>query len=198
MGLPHLAPPIDQPFRCPWLFSGVNKKASDAPLQKVKGGGEQPMLVFQAKRFAWNEKGDSYACLIKTEEMPPARLSHLTLVIVEDHDDARNYLALFLTQSGAKVVLAKDAYEGLAAIKKNKPELVLTDIRMPEMDGFELLRKVRALGPDFGGNVPVIAMSALFARTDRRRVLDAGFQACLPKPFTPNKLLDKILEVLGR
>jgi CheY-like chemotaxis protein len=130
--------------------------------------------------------------------MSPARLSNLTIVVVEDHDDARRYLALFLGQLGARVVIAKNADEGLEAIEKDQPDIVLTDIRMPGTDGFELLRQVRALGPHSGGSVPVIAMSALFARADRLRVLNAGFQGCLPKPFTPDKLVDAILEILNK
>jgi CheY-like chemotaxis protein len=59
-----------------------------------------------------------------------------------------------------------------------------------------VLRKIRALGPDAGGSVPVIAMSALVTHASAR-MLDAGFQACLPKPFTPDKLLQTILTVLN-
>jgi two-component system CheB/CheR fusion protein len=68
---------------------------------------------------------------------------------------------------------------------------------MPGMDGFELLREIRALGSDAGGSVPVIAMTALVTHLDRARILNAGFQACLPKPFTPDKLVETILTVLN-
>jgi CheY-like chemotaxis protein len=71
-------------------------------------------------------------------------------------------LDLFLGQLGAKVVVASNAFEGLEAIKNTLPDLVLSDIQMPGMDGFDLLEEVRALGPDARGNVPVIAMSAFF------------------------------------
>jgi CheY-like chemotaxis protein len=128
--------------------------------------------------------------------MRPNRLSDLTIVVVEDHDDVRRYLGLFLEQLGANVVLARNAFEGLDAIKSNRPDLVLSDIKMPGVDGFELLREIRALGPD-EGNVAVIAMTALLAQADRARVLNAGFQAFLQKPFTPGKLLQTILTVLN-
>jgi CheY-like chemotaxis protein len=68
---------------------------------------------------------------------------------------------------------------------------------MPGMDGFGLLREIRALGPDAGGSVPVIAMTAFARLGERVDMLDAGFQACLPKPFTPDKLLETILTVLN-
>jgi CheY-like chemotaxis protein len=128
--------------------------------------------------------------------MRPNRLSDLTIVVVEDHDDVRRYLGLFLEQLGANVVLARNAFEGLDAIKSNRPDLVLSDIKMPGVDGFELLREIRALGPD-EGNVAVIAMTALLAQADRARVLNGGFQAFLQKPFTPGKLLQTILTVLN-
>jgi CheY-like chemotaxis protein len=64
------------------------------------------------------------------------------------------------------------------------------------MDGFELLREIRALGPD-EGRVPVIAMTSLLAHADRTRILNAGFQGFLQKPFTPSKLLQTILTVLN-
>jgi CheY-like chemotaxis protein len=128
--------------------------------------------------------------------MSPNRLSKLTIVIVEDHDDARAFLGLFLERQGVTVVAARNAFEGIEAVKNSRPNLVLSDISMPHRDGFDLLRDIRALGPDAGGNVPVVAMTALISRTDRARMLSAGFQACLPKPFTVNELWETILTVL--
>ena len=129
--------------------------------------------------------------------MSPSRLSNLAIVVVEDHDDARRYLGLFLDRMGANVVVARNAFEGLEAIKNNHPNLVLSDIKMPGMDGFELLREIRALGPNARGSVPVIAMTAYVTHADRARILNAGFQGCLPKPFTPDKLVETILTVLN-
>jgi CheY-like chemotaxis protein len=128
--------------------------------------------------------------------MSPSCLAGLAIVVVEDHDDARRYMGLFLGQLGAKVMVARNAFEGLELIKNSLPDLVLSDIKMPGMDGFELLNEIRALGPDSGGSVPVIAMSAFFSQTDRARTHSAEFRACLPKPFTPDKLVDTILSVL--
>jgi CheY-like chemotaxis protein len=73
---------------------------------------------------------------------------------------------------------------------------VLADIKMPGRDGFELLRKIRALGMSAGGSVPIIAMSAL-VRHASARMFQAGFQACLLKPFTPEKLVETIQTVLN-
>jgi CheY-like chemotaxis protein len=128
--------------------------------------------------------------------MPPNCLADLNIVVVEDHDDARRYPDLFLGQLGAKVMVARNGFEGLEAVKNTHPDLVLSDIKMPGMDGFELLDQIRALGSDAGGDVPVIAMSAFFSQTDLKHVHDADFRACLAKPFTPNKLVETILGIL--
>jgi CheY-like chemotaxis protein len=114
---------------------------------------------------------------------------------LEDHDDARRYLGLFFNQMGANVVVARNAFEGLEARKNNHPNLVVSDISMPGMDGFGLLREIRALGPDAGGGV--IAMTAHIAHADRARILNTSFHAYLPKPFTPHKLVETILTVLN-
>ena len=124
-----------------------------------------------------------------------SNLSNLVIVVVEDDNDIRTLLGAFLDRSDANVIMASNALEGLEAIKNTLPDLVLSDIKMPGMDGFELLGKIRALGPDAGGSVPVIAMSA-FMRGERAYIVDAGFQACLPKPFTPDRLSETILTVL--
>jgi CheY-like chemotaxis protein len=128
--------------------------------------------------------------------MSPDCLVDLRIVVVEDHDDARRYLDLFLGQLGAKVMVARNAFEGLEAIKTSHPDLVLSDIKMPGTNGFELLDKIRALGSDAGGSVPVIAISAFFSETDRKRMHHTDFRACLPKPFTPDKLVETILGIL--
>ena len=91
-------------------------------------------------------------------------------------------------------VLARNGFEGLEATKNN---LVVSDIKMPGMDGFELLREIRPFGPDTAGSIPVIAMTAFVTYADRARILNAGFQECLPKPFTPDKLVEAILTVLN-
>jgi CheY-like chemotaxis protein len=129
--------------------------------------------------------------------MTSVRLTDLTIVVVEDHDDARRYLGVFLDRLGAKVVVARNGFEGLDAIKINHPNMVLSDIAMPGMDGFELLRNIRALGVAPTATVPVVAMSAFFSDADCAQVLDAGFKACLPKPFSPERLVEIILTVLN-
>jgi CheY-like chemotaxis protein len=127
----------------------------------------------------------------------PSRLSNLTIVVVEDHSDLRRFLGVYLAHLGANVAVAESAIEGLEAVKTYRPNLVLSDISMPGRDGFGLLGDIQSLGSDAGGGVPVIAMTALGSHADRARILNAGFKAFLPKPFSPETLLNAILSVVN-
>ena len=129
--------------------------------------------------------------------MPPNALDKLTIVLVEDHPDARTLIGAFLRQEGANVISATDGLEGLEAVKTHHPDLVLSDLLMPRRDGFELLNDIRSLDSGYGGNIPVIAMTALVQYSDQR-ARDAGFESHLSKPFSPKQLLDAILSVVRR
>jgi CheY-like chemotaxis protein len=98
----------------------------------------------------------------------PSCLVGLAIVVVEDYDDARRYLDLFLSQLGAKVTVARNAVKALELIKNSRPDLVLSDIKMPGMDGFELLRAIRALGQDAGGSVPNLEFIVMPSRVGER------------------------------
>jgi CheY-like chemotaxis protein len=128
--------------------------------------------------------------------MSPPPLKGLTILVVEDHDDARRYVELFLRELGAQIIGARNAVEALEEVKRHSLALVLTDILMPGGDGFQLLREIRAFEGDRAPAVPVIAMTALVSPADGRRILAAGFNAYLRKPFTPDRLLETISSVL--
>jgi CheY-like chemotaxis protein len=124
-------------------------------------------------------------------KLPVEAFKGLKIVVVEDHDDARKYISMYLRQLGANVVEACNGIEGLEAVKVHRPALVLADIFMPESNGFEMLQEIRALGND--GHVPVIAMTAI---VNSELTLASGFNAFLPKPFTPDDLFWTIRSVL--
>jgi CheY-like chemotaxis protein len=126
--------------------------------------------------------------------MPQGPYNDRTIVVVGDHDDVRRYISALLRQLGANVIEVRNGIEGLEAIKTHQPALALSNILMPEYDGFEMLCVIRALGN--GGHMPVIAMTALASEADRERILAAGFDAYLTKPFTPDMLLEVIRSVL--
>ena len=128
--------------------------------------------------------------------IPRRILTGITALVVEDHDDVRSLLTEFLRQQGARVIGCPNAAEALEAVTQERPAVVLSDINLPGMDGFQLLQSIRELDPEIGGNIPVIAMSALGATVTKQRALAAGFRSYLGKPFTPQQLLEAIRAAL--
>ncbi len=88
--------------------------------------------------------------------------------------------------------------EALEALEKSKPEVLISDIGMPEEDGYALIRKVRALSAARGGKVPAIALTAYARTEDRVCALVAGFQVHLPKPIEPVELVAVVASLVGR
>jgi CheY-like chemotaxis protein len=137
---------------------------------------------------------------IENDDLPielPSRdaLSGLTVLVVDDHLSTLNLLTSVLRHSGATVHAASSAAEGYVSLRRSVPDVVISDIGMPEEDGFSLIARIRALPEDEGGETPAIALTAYVREEDRQKVLHSGFQAYLPKPIEPMTLVDAILEV---
>ena len=128
---------------------------------------------------------------------PTPRLSGVSVLVVDDHADTRELVALALKQAGATVVTAAGAGEGLAALRAERPDVLLCDIEMPGESGYELMQKVRALPPNAGGLTPAIALTAYARDEDRVRTLLAGFQRHLPKPVRPDELASAVAALAG-
>ncbi len=111
------------------------------------------------------------------------------VLVVDDEADARTLIRHMLTKCGATVTTAASAAEGLEAVRKHHPDMVLSDIGMPGEDGYEFLLKLRQLSDAEGGDTPAVALTAFARSEDRRRALLAGFQMHLPKPVEPAELL---------
>ena len=127
-------------------------------------------------------------------EMPDPRLKNIKVVAVDDNADSRELLKAILERSSAEAVVVSSGREALAAIKNVHPNVLICDLAMPEMDGYELLENVRGLEPELG-RLPVIAFTAAARNEDRARALRAGFQAHFAKPADPNKLVTTILKL---
>jgi CheY-like chemotaxis protein len=125
-------------------------------------------------------------------------LSGVRVLVVDDQPDARELLKRVLSECDAQVLTAGSAGEALEVITKEKPDVLVTDIGMPEMDGFELLRRVRALTQDRGARIPAIALTAFARSEDRTRALRAGFQVHVSKPVEPAELVATVASVVGR
>ena len=125
----------------------------------------------------------------ETEDSPQ---EGLTVLLVDDEEDAREALRLILQQNGMLVTTASSAREAFELVESLQPDILLSDIAMPGEDGLSLIRRVRMLPFDRGGQVPAIALSAYAGAEDRRKALLAGFQRHIPKPVDPAHLLAAI------
>lgn len=123
-------------------------------------------------------------------------LDGLRILVVEDDPDSRELLQIILATSGATAETHPDAPSALAALDKGKFDIVLSDIGLPAMDGFELLRQIRR--DHAPAALPAVALTAYARTIDRTRALQAGFQAHVPKPVDPRELLTVLASVAGR
>jgi CheY-like chemotaxis protein len=128
--------------------------------------------------------------------MSDTRLKSIKVVAVDDNADSRELLKIILGQSSAQVVVVGSAREALATIKNVHPDILISDLGMPEMDGYELLKNVRRLDPELR-QLPVIAFTAAARREDLASTRRAGFQAHIAKPVDPDKLVKTIMELVG-
>jgi len=118
-------------------------------------------------------------------------LDTIRLLVVEDEADTLEFLRRLLTAHGATVLTAASAPEALFIVRHEKPDLLISDIGLPEMDGYDLIQRVRR-DPSPGRDIPAIALTAYARSEDRTRALRAGYQAHIGKPVEPNELLAMI------
>jgi len=122
----------------------------------------------------------------------PADLPNLEgfrILVVDDEADARTLIRRILEQCRASVTAVGSVDEAFEVLRRERPQLLLSDIGMPEKDGYELLRRVRSLPHGEGGDTPAVAITAFARSEDRRKALLAGFQMHLPKPIEPAELV---------
>jgi CheY-like chemotaxis protein len=117
-------------------------------------------------------------------------------MIVDDEPDARELCGSLLARYGATVETAASVREAVERIGALKPDVVVADLGMPDEDGFELIRRLRADESDRGRRTVVVALSAFVSEQDRRRALTAGFDAHVAKPFDPDELAATIATLL--
>jgi CheY-like chemotaxis protein len=129
---------------------------------------------------------------------PNPNLDSLQILVVEDEPDTRLMIKMALERYGAAVIPAANAGEALECLKKRPIDLLLSDIAMPEEDGYTLINKVRALKPEQGGNIPAVALTAYARAEDCANTLSAGFQMHMPKPFEPIELARAIASLVRK
>jgi PAS domain S-box-containing protein len=133
-------------------------------------------------------------------ELPPLEsktaLVGLKILVVDDHEDGREVLAEMLSMCDAEVKVASSAMEALDVIQRWPPQVVVSDISMPEVDGYGFIRQLRARHSQ--GDIPAIAVTAHALAEDRDRALAAGFQSHVAKPVQLSELIMTIVRVMGR
>jgi CheY-like chemotaxis protein len=103
-----------------------------------------------------------------------------------------------LEDCGAKVSAVSSATEALTTLVQLKPDLLVSDIGMPEMDGYMLLRQIRLLSPEEGGQIPAIALTAYAGEGNEQQAIKAGFQAHIAKPIDPTQLIATIVNLIQK
>ena len=146
-----------------------------------------PCLEDESKEIK-DEKDNS--SLVATQFLP---LSGLEILVVDDDADMREFLPFMLEQYGASVTVAASAIEALTALSQSQLNLIISDIGMPEMDGYMLMRQVRSLEPEQGGTIPAIALTAYAGEMDYQQAIAVGFQLHISKPVDPEELVKAIV-----
>ncbi|MEG4284118.1 response regulator [Microcoleus sp. A006_D1] len=131
-----------------------------------------------------------------TEALPT--LANLQLLVVDDDDDTRKFMIALLEQEGAVVRSAASVAGALAALESSWPDVLLSDIGMPEADGYQLIARVREMEVLRGGKMPAIALTAYAREEERKQALEAGFQMHLSKPVDITKLIAGIANLTGK
>jgi PAS domain S-box-containing protein len=123
-------------------------------------------------------------------------LAGVQILLVDDQADVREFFSFALEQYGATVTAVESAAEALEILAQSKPDILLSDIGMPLMDGYMLLREVRKLPPEQGGQIPAIALTAYAGEINYNQAMTAGFQKHLPKPVDPVDLATAIVNLI--
>jgi CheY-like chemotaxis protein len=158
----------------------------ELPLMAVQaeGSGQEPAALSSAENFA----------AFDIDRI----LDGLRVLVVDDEADARELIATILEQRGAEVASVPSALEGLEALPRFQPDVIISDIEMPNEDGYALIKKIRELDPKEGGRTPAAALTAYARTEDRMRALLAGFQIHMPKPIEPAELIAVVANLAGR
>ncbi|WP_229518426.1 ATP-binding protein [Massilia sp. PAMC28688] len=142
----------------------------------------------------------------RTPSLPPSPqasdlqlrdLKDLDVLVVDDEADARELINRILSDCHASVRTAASAEQALAAIREKMPQVIVSDLGMPDVDGFELMARIRALGTAYA-RLPAVALTAFARSEDRLRALEAGFRTHISKPVEPSELIATVAAMAGK
>ncbi|MBE8985677.1 PAS domain-containing protein [Nostoc sp. LEGE 12450] len=131
----------------------------------------------------------------QTDELlqPGLELTGIRVLTVDDDSDARELLTVLLAEYGAQVLTVASATEVLANLESFQPDVLVSDIGMPEVDGYNLIQQIRALTPEKGGQIPAIALTAYARVDDSQRAITSGYQRHVTKPLDPEELVQAVM-----
>jgi signal transduction histidine kinase/ActR/RegA family two-component response regulator len=172
----------------------------------AESAGEGQGALFTVKLpFTLNgaDAGDMQCSIRRNSEIDnefecAARLDDLRLLVVDDDADTCELITFILEQCGGIVTTATSAREALDILAHSKIDILISDVGLPDSNGYELIREVRLLDNETGRNIPAVALTAYAAEEDQKRALSAGFQFHLPKPVEPSKLIAVLAHLGGR
>ncbi|MEH2091267.1 PAS domain S-box protein [Nostoc sp.] len=128
---------------------------------------------------------------------PSSNLNGVKILVVDDDTDTREFIVFLLEQYGANVTAVTSANEALATLAQSLPDILLSDIGMPEVDGCMFMRQLRTLPPEQGGKIRAIALTAYAGEMNAQQVLRAGFNKHIAKPVEPSELVDAIANLIA-
>ncbi|WP_228013541.1 hybrid sensor histidine kinase/response regulator [Nostoc edaphicum] len=149
-----------------------------------------PLLPVESPRLT-DEK--NYPAFLTSNSLP---LNDIKVLVVDDDTDSRDFVAFVLEQDGAFVMTVSSAEEALQTLAEVKLDVLVSDISMPDMDGYMLIHEVRTRTPEQGGQIPAIALTAFARNDDQEKALKAGFEMHLSKPLKPEKLIAAIVKLM--
>jgi signal transduction histidine kinase/CheY-like chemotaxis protein len=132
------------------------------------------------------------------EDAAADRLAGARILVVDDEAEALELIARVLESAGARVHTSATAGDALQKMRVFRPDMIVSDLAMPQTDGYALIRNIRALPMELGGRTPAIALSARALADERQRAFTAGFEAHIPKPVDAGELVSRVSDLLTR
>lgn len=136
---------------------------------------------------------------MQEQDIPcPPQLASLRVLVVDDEEDTRELLRSIIEACGGIVTTASSSEDALAELREASFDVLVSDVGMPEEDGYRFIARVRALPEEQGGGIPAVALTAYTRMEDRTRALLAGFTTHVPKPIEPVELMAVIASMSNR
>lgn len=155
-------------------------------------------LVKESKTREQQSQAGNITSVILSTSKPLPILDGVQILVVDDEADTREFLVAAIKMCGAEVIAVSSATEAIQVISQQKLDVLVSDIGMPGEDGYSLIRKIRKLPKEQGGDIPAVALTAYAREEDRMRSLSQGFQMHLSKPVEPEKLATVIASLVKK